>query len=390
MEIKYLYIEDKQEKNVKFYIRALESLKNIKIEHYQLKKDDIAISIIKEKNKYVDGILIDFRLDEGGNYPFNAPSIIQEFRQQVSDNNREFIDMPVVLISTDDKIKHLYEKETTSHDLFDSYILKGELVENDFYQKKKIIELISLAKGYKKIRSIKEKYIGEKVKDEIIRELLDIGEKQNYIDTNIFGKLINKPFSPEHEYANFIIKNLLRYNGYLIDEFTLAARLGICIEGLNNNEKEEWEKIKEFFKDAKYTGVFSDGWQRWWMSKVNEIFEEISDGIYLIELNAEKRVEILKKKLSLIHIRPAEPIKCNNSTEYWVVCKRLRKPLDTLEGFKAATEKELYSWQEPEYYSFYALVNEIFTDEESLKEHLHPDEWDRFFEMLEERKKECK
>jgi len=299
--------------------------------------------------------------------------------------------VPVVLISTDDKIEQLYEKETTSHDLFDTYILKVELIENkENYKEKRIAELVSLAEGYKKIRGIKAKYTGKKIKDEIIRELLDIGEEQNYIDTNIFGRLINKPFSPEHEYANFIIKNLLRYNGYLIDEFTLAARLGISYEDLTEKEKEEWKKIKEFFKDAKYTGVFSDGWQRWWMNKVNEIFEEISGGIYLIELNAEKRVEILKKGLSLTHIKPAEPIECNSSTEYWVVCKELKKPLDTLEGFKAATEKELYSWQEPEYYSFYALVNEIFTDEESLKKHLHPDEWDRFFEMLKEREEECK
>ena len=389
-KVRYLYIEDEEKENVESYVEVLESSQEIKVEYYKMNKvDELLEKIAKEKHK-IDGILIDFRLDEKIGSYFKAPSIIQEFREKVIEN--EFIDVPIVLISTEDKIKHLYNKETTSHDLFDSYILKGKLTKNDEYdyRKQKIQELISLSKGYKTIRNIKERYKNKQdIKDEIIKEILNLDDNQNYIDTSIFGRLLNKPFSPEHEYANFIIKNLLKYNGYLIDELTFGARLGISVVDLTPEEKEEWEKIKSFFNDAKYTGVFSEGWERWWMERINEKFEEISNGIYLIEINAEKRVEILKEKLSLTHIKPAKPIKCNNSIEYWVVCERLKKPLDTIEGFKAATEKELYPWQEPKYYSFYALVNHIFTDVKNIKEHLHPDEWDRFFEMVKNRDNRC-
>ena len=389
MKIKYLYIEDEREENVESYKGKLEDSNKIDIEFYKIKKIDELLEIIKKKNHEIDGILIDFRLDEEIGFNFNAPSIIQEFRQKVVDKEDGFIDIPVVLISTDEKIKHLYNKETTSHDLFDSYILKGKLTRDNEYKEQKIKELISLSEGYKKIRKTKENYKDTQEKDEIIKEILNLNDNQNYIDTSIFGRLLNNPFSPEHEYANFIIKNLLKYNGYLIDELTLGARLGISVVKLSSEEKEEWEKVKDFFNDAKYTGVFSDGWERWWMERINEKFEEISNGIYLIELNAEKRVEILKEKLSLTYIKPAKPIKCNNSTEYWVVCERLKRPLDTIEGFKAATEKELFPWQEPKYYSFYALINHIFTDIKNIKEHLHPDEWDRFFEMLKEREEKC-
>jgi len=384
-KIKYLYIED--DENSINYKEKLEYNNSISIEFVIIQENHNVLNIIKNKINSIDGILIDFRLDEKTGYYFKASAIAQEFREKVVDNEDGFIDKPIVLISTDEKIKKIYEKETTSHDLFDTYIKKEDL-DKTTYQNNKIIELISLAKGYKQIRNIKNIFLKKlpknEILDEIILELLQINKDQNYIDTNIFGRLLNNPDSLEHEYANFLIKELLNHPGYLINEYIFAARLGISLKKLNEEQKKEWEKIKEHFKEAKYNGVFSDGWQRWWMSKINEIFEELSDGTYLVELDAEQRVQILKERLSLINIEPAQPIEGNNSTEYWTVCKALKEPLDTIEGFKSATEEGLFSWQEYEYYSLHGLINYVIKKIDDYKKVLHPDEWERFFELVKE------
>ena len=88
------------------------------------------------------------------------------------------------------------------------------------------------------------------------------------LNAEIFARFdIENSNIPIHEYAQVILKDLIYVTGALIDESILASRLGVDIKSKN------WQEVKELFKLAKYQGVFSDGWDRWWMFKINEIFK---------------------------------------------------------------------------------------------------------------------
>jgi hypothetical protein len=146
---------------------------------------------------------------------------------------------------------------------------------------------------------------------------------------------------------------LIYAKGYLINEKYLAARLGIDIE-----KSTDWCKIKKMFETAKYKGVFCEGWDRWWMHKVDEIFEKIAN-TYLSYLIAKEKVEVFKKN-GLENVIFPEPIQGNSSYRFWTVCKALDKPLDPMEGFKVYTRNEPKPWQEYEYISLEALLHPLF------------------------------
>ena len=166
-----------------------------------------------------------------------------------------------------------------------------------------------------------------------------------------------------------ILKDLIYAKGVLINEKYLASRLGV-----DKDNSADWKALKERFKEAKYSGVFADGWDRWWMFKVDNIFEEISD-TYLSYLNAKERVAILKEKVDLQNLVFPLPIESkkgdvkNHSYRYWTVCKALRKPMDAGEGFRVYTRQEPKPWQEYEYVSLQALLDEELLIEKDIKVH---------------------
>jgi len=174
-----------------------------------------------------------------------------------------------------------------------------------------------------------------------------------------------------------ILKDLIYAKGVLINEKYLASRLGIDIEN-----SPDWEKVKASFADAKYTGVFSDGWDRWWMYKVDNIFEVLSE-TYLSYLDAKEKVSLFIDILDDVeNINYPEPIETQDGTiknysyRYWTMCKALKKPMDAKEGFKVYTRQEPKPWQEYEYVSFQALL-----DVEPLRDkdiRVHPLDKDKF------------
>ena len=64
----------------------------------------------------------------------------------------------------------------------------------------------------------------------------------------------------------------------------------------------------EIINSTKYTGVFSEGWQRWWMPLIEEWFESITTDNWR-SLSARERVEIITKKTGLSRLTFAEKIK---------------------------------------------------------------------------------
>ena len=159
---------------------------------------------------------------------------------------------------------------------------------------------------------------------------------------------------PIHEYSQHFLKEVIRKPGPLVQEKLLAARLGVDIE-----RSIDWgDLISKFFGESKYTGVFSDAWDRWWMDLVLERFKLLT-GKRLASLNAQQRVSSLIDATNLKKITPAEPIDKSVSSTFWTICEYFKKPLDPLEGFKIHYIKEPKPWQDQMYLSFEAAAERL-------------------------------
>lgn len=349
--IKYLYIDDENDSSVESLINGFNDLNQIFVERMQIKKgqefSDLKNSIIEKiKSKNYQGLLIDLRLDGTGpdRLEYSAISVSSELRSIAA--RKEIDSFPIVLCSTIEKISETYNADKTSQDLFDYTFKKSSSPNYPKFSKK----LLSLAKGYQKLTTN-----GFRIEDIFNRQDL------NRLDSRIFDSIYDRDTVP-YDYAHFTINTLFHRTNPLIKDTILAARLGIDIDASSG-----WEKLKNVFKDSKYSGLFSEGWDRWWADLVESKFKELT-GEKLSFLNARNRVELLIANTEIKELIPARPIKHNVSTEYWTICEAYKKPLDPLEGFKIQTTLEVKPWQEPKYLSLDAILEHI-GDEKGLKPH---------------------
>lgn len=362
MKPKYLYIDDESPEQLISIVNGFNDVGIIEVELVnleELRNFEALKSFIIKQNP--NGLIIDLRLDgEGINrLDFPATTLAQDLRTLAASKEISFF--PMVLCSTSPKMRKTYDTDKTSHDLFDYKFEKSQSPE----WKKFSIKLKSLSDNYKKIVNAKL----------TIDDILDRKDWKKF-DRRIFEKFLDNEYDIfVNDIAQFIIKELFNHQGILIKERNLAARLGVDIE----LSGEDWEKIKDFFNDCKYNGVFGDGWERWWFDRIEEKFEKISQGTKLQNLNAIQRIEFLNKVG--FKLTPAEPIKpyCK-SAEYWTICEYFKRPLDPLEGIRIFESNEIKPWQEPRYLSNTAALERRGRDK-GLRP--HPSELERLEDLKE-------
>lgn len=342
MKAKYLYIDDENGTPEISTLNGFNDLKIIEIERFPLSDfrefSNLKIELIRRINEHsFDGLILDLRLDGNGNdrTEFNATALTSELRSVAA--RGEILSIPIILCSTESNIKQTYDTDKTSHDLFDYKINKSN--ESPGWEKMSK-KLNSLANGYKWIQTSKRS------KEEIfgINNVKDLDER-------IVEKIDN--FFVPYDYTHFVVKHFFHQTNPLISEKVLAARLGI---DLIKTPSEVWDILKnKILSDVKYSGIFSDGWQRWWAEKLVVWFNEIS-GENLTFINAQKRVEILSHKLNLGNLVPAQPLQFCNSTEFWSICEALKVPIDPLEAYRIFTTLDIKPWEEYKYISLLAIM----------------------------------
>lgn len=342
---KYIYIDDENDSSVESLINGFNDTKLIEVERYALSKNIDFSFLITEINKKIEtenfsGLLIDLRLDGDGpdNQGFSAIPISSELRAICA--RREIPSFPIVLCSTTDKIQETYKSDKTSHDLFDYTFKKADSPEYDKFSNK----LRSLAIGYQELSNDDEFLLTEIFRRKDLKS----------IDQRIFERFYNQSIIVPYDFAHFTVKTLFHCTNPLVKETTVAARLGINIEKSGNS----WRLLLNKFDDCKYTGLFSDGWDRWWADILNMKLRDTS-GKNFSFLKANERVNILSRNFSIDGLVPAEPIKFNASSEFWTICEALKTPLDPLEGIRVKLSHELKPWQEPKYMSLYACLERL-------------------------------
>ncbi len=184
-----------------------------------------------------------------------------------------------------------------------------------------------------------------------LKQILNRNDFEN-LDNRIFESIEN--LGSTYEIAHFLIKDLFQHPGPLIKETMVAARLGIDIA----KSGVAWKSLLEHIApQIHYNGIFSIGWDRYWMDQLDTLFKKYSNGNPLSTYTAKERVEIIKMSTKIDGLQVAEPIDFCSSTYYNTICEDLKRPIDSLEAYEVYESYDLRSWQEPKYISFYALAS---------------------------------
>lgn len=336
MVIKYYYIDDDPNSQKKVEGFENEKLSIVAMQHKDSWEEQF--SFLKEKEDDFDGLILDLKLDDmpNGNdkrADFRGTSLAQEIRTRQKEGVLK--SFPIVLFSANDKTEQALEK--SGKDLFDIFIDK-HLDDKAFSVYTP--QLIDLPAGYNDLGNSAN----------TIKNILKVDD--TIIDSRFLYEYNETKKSPVHIQSRFLITELLTKQGLLIDEDVLAARLGI-----DKSKSTNWSNLLELLKDAKYKGVFCNGWPRWWMHLIEKWWKEVvNPDLYLRSTSAIERVDKIKQTTDLTQLVAASKIDKADSNEFWTICKGHGRPLDPVDGLLIQGQDNLYSWQEPEYVSVDAAL----------------------------------
>jgi hypothetical protein len=208
-----------------------------------------------------DLLALDYRLNDPRKerpFGYKAGPLAQQLRDQALETVSQ--DFPIILVSHQDDIKAFFDN-VTAHNLFDRCFSKEELGNGGSHR----LQILSLVKGYKhliKNWSQPERWsiffglsAPEKVRVgyQAIREL-------------------DKLKAP-HQVAGDILRYVIDRQGLLLDKDNLLAELGVA------KEKRDVDALLDILKQDKlvYTGIFSEGWTRWWSHGLEDWEKNLCD-----------------------------------------------------------------------------------------------------------------
>ncbi|WP_269792371.1 hypothetical protein [Stenotrophomonas sp. Iso1] len=257
-------------------------------------------------------VILDYRLDE---YAIDAESPAVGYRaaplaQQLRDrlDRPNVIDFPIVLISSEEKIRKLFRPEKTAHDLFDWKLIKPKVAKQDDSSR----VLAGLAKGYQSLQAADGKYGGVSLFG------LDAGFEY-LIDWQELKVALEEAEYP-HIVARYLINFVVRRQGLLIDRDNLYAVLGLATP-----DEQAQAAIYAWLAASKYSGVFSECRNLWWSELVDALFRE-QFSLAPNKLTALERCEELKKYLG-VDISPAkDPWTSGSSYKPSFACACCKQP----------------------------------------------------------------
>jgi hypothetical protein len=350
--INYIYLDDEPLNSVEPYIEAITDVTGgLRIKHFPPKAHSEQMHFLrqKEKTNEIDGLILDLRLDQIPNdnvrADYRAATLAQEIRTRATEG--KFEEYPIILWSTDEKLSKSYIKDDTSHDLFDLKSVKGDM--GDPHKAATFGKrLISLVEGYREIIQIRARTRTH------VQRFLGFEEMPQFLDSRILAPIDARYGTlPAHEYARYLIRDLMETPGPLVDLDLLAARLGVDIQ----LSEDFLSVVGKLFIDAAYGGPFAKGWPRWWWSEVERIWKALprSPGT-LRNMEASAKVKFLisvSGKRGLVAAKPGRP---SESSLFWTICRATRRPLDPRDGFLSDMQPT-YTWQDRLYVSFSSLVS---------------------------------
>ena len=338
MAYKYLYIDDNKKEEADGVIAGLtlNDILSVEFKNPTGEWEQERNRIESDEFKQYDGLILDLNLEENKNPEnqklsrYKGSTLAQEIRNL--SRSRKIKETPIVLLSATKNLTSLFDE--TNKDLFDLIISKESLTGKDEYET-----------NIKKLEAIAQAYVV--LSNERNSSVILATDFENE-DIRFLSEIEHQLGKPSHSISNFFIKDILEKNGVLISEEILFARLGVDIK---TSKSEDILKIKSFFSESQYTGIFSSGWNRWWMSKIEKLWKSISENKTLRSLDAEQRVSVLNDKFKLT-LKASVLDSKSKSLKFWTICKGTGRPIDNVDGLLVARQEKTYPWQDKVYISF--------------------------------------
>ncbi|WP_425041488.1 hypothetical protein [Primorskyibacter sp. S187A] len=227
-----------------------------------------------------DILVLDFRLDldlgeMDASEAYKGSAMAQQIRDLAVNEPQH--DFPIVLVSSEEKIREQFVPDRTSHDLFDKVSSKEHVTNQRAHVRQ---ELVSLCAGYETLRG--------KVGAFDICDLTELPTDEDYaLDYQDLAQAMKRASAP-HLVAAVFLKQLLGRSGPLVGLFDACARLGVS--------KDEAPKIADMLRDdgISYGGLFSEGWLRFWSHRLDDFSRKIFGG-RATGFSSEERAEKLSK-----------------------------------------------------------------------------------------------
>lgn len=231
----------------------------------------------------IDIVLLDFRLDENSDtiapkHSYLGSGLAQLLRDKaIAQPN---LDLPIVLLSGEDKFDKYYRPDSTAHDLFDKTYGKEQATERSAVVSK---QLLDLCKGYETLKGI-----WSSNGNRLSIFALDGGEDVVIGNQELRSEL-TKAAAP-HLVANFVLRFVIDRPGLLLSDHDVAARLGVA----------SIDPVVDYLdaQGIRYAGIFGTGWRRWWAHKFNGHFETVF-GRRTSTMSGDERAAVLREKLGL-------------------------------------------------------------------------------------------
>jgi CheY-like chemotaxis protein len=258
-----------------------------------------------------DLVALDYRLNprQKRKYTgYHASSLAQQLRESILQSVTH--DFPIILIASQEDI-HAFFDNLTAHNLFDRYFIKSVLT-NDCASNQQIL---SLVKGYKQL-------IKHWDKPEKWSKFLAVTRQEKVQVAYQAIRELDKLKAP-HQVAHAISRYVIDRRGLLLDRDNVLARLGISKSG------KDVEAIFELLHrdKIKYTGIFSEGWSRWWQHRLEDWGKNLCGNSLGKLETAPERVSCLNQKLGL-KLSPAKSRWPNPEALIWYVCDSCHQPTE--------------------------------------------------------------
>ena len=213
-----------------------------------------------QKGDY-DVVLVDFLLDQEApeaervvTYRGSAPAALLKDRCP---------QVPVVLVTTEDRYHQYLEHRSQLGALFDFYVPKSR-VRTQADRQIVADELADLALGFRRLTSVVECENANE-RWERLQEALAVTDEELGDVREVWPNELPDSVS---ELAQWLLKGLLNYPGLLRGDAEAAVIVGVTKEKMKN------EAIRAWATTAEYTGVFSQLCKRWWTGRLWDALEQ--------------------------------------------------------------------------------------------------------------------
>ena len=330
MSARYFCVDD-QPRARNAYADALEAAGIGLVYKSRTTPAELVTSVVGQK---FDGVLLDFVLEfhQVGEF---SNTYAQALRDAAA--FRDVPDLPIVLWSSMQKFRRYYSSEPNAADLYDYRFDKNSLARDD---EDVVAKLESLPLGYRVIEAHRSEG-----RAGLVRMLALPRRSRESFDIRIGARFDRRSPARAHEYARYIMRELIQEPRPLVNEHLLAARLGLDLRIVGAG----WARVLAAVANCSYAGAFSEGWPRWWWHLVETWWREEISTESLVDLPAADRVRAINSRLRT-RLRAAEPLRGCRDTRYWAICEVAAAPVAISEALESTRSSSL-AWHDARFVS---------------------------------------